>query len=62
MVPSNSPAMSRDTYTGSGAQNPIQPDLECVHGWDIDCLSEQPVLVPCHEKLFAYIQPKSLMF
>ena len=26
------PATNRNTYTGSGAQSPVQPDLGCLHG------------------------------
>ena len=30
------------------AQSPVQPDLECLQGWSIHCLSGQPVPVPHH--------------
>jgi len=31
--------------TDQVAQSPVQPGLECFHGWDIDHLSGQPVPV-----------------
>ena len=30
------------------AQSPVQPDLECLQGWEIHHLSGQPVPVPHH--------------
>jgi len=43
-----SPSLTPVQWTGTpttppGAQNTIQPDLECLHGWDIHHLSGQPV-------------------
>jgi len=32
----------------SGAQSPVQPDLECLQGWGIPHISGQPVPVPPH--------------
>lgn len=36
----NCPTMDRSTYTGSGAQSPVQPDPRCLHGWSILPLGE----------------------
>jgi len=41
---STSPAMNRDAYARSGAHSPIQPDLGCLQGCGIHCLSGQ--LIP----------------
>ena len=39
---SNSPALTRDTYSWSGAQSPTQPDLRCLQGQSTHHLSGQP--------------------
>jgi len=41
-----------------GAQNPVQPDLECVQGQGIHHISGHPVPMPYHphcKRLFPYI-------
>ena len=46
------------------AQSPIQPDLECFQGWDIEHLSGQPVPVfhhPHGKKFLPCLQSKSLL-
>ena len=46
----------------SGAQSPIQPDLECIQGMGHHYLSGQPIPVPHYlycKKLLSYIQSKS---
>jgi len=47
------------------AQNPVQPDLECVQGQGIHHISGHPVPMPYHphcKRLFPYILPKSTFF
>ena len=47
------------------AQNPVQPDLECLQGHGFHHTSGQPVPVPHHpycKQLFPYIQYKSPLF
>ena len=47
------------------AQSLVHPDLECLQGWGIHHLSEQPVPVPHHaycKKYLPYTQPKSPFF
>ena len=48
-----------------GAKSPIQPDLECLQGWDIHHLSGQPVPVlhyPYCKTSFPYTQSKAPLF
>ena len=46
-------------------QSPVQPDLECLQGWDFHQFSRQPVPVPHHsycKKLLPYIKSKFPLF
>jgi len=49
---------------GQVAQSPVQPGLECFQGWDLHCLSGQPVPVfhhPHYKNFLPYTQSKSTL-